>query len=84
MVFHLKGLVKPQCILLGQSSLIIKNITEYIYYFVTHSVLCKSENQPQSTARAREGLKGKKSTFPVAVYMFLLLIKKNWLLFWKE
>lgn len=83
-VFHLKGLVKPWCMLLGQSSLIIKTITEYIYYFVAHSIHRKPENQPRSAARAHESFRGKKSTFPVAVHMLLLLIKKFWLLFWKE
>lgn len=54
-----------------------ENITEYIYYFISCPVPLESENQLWSTARAPDGLGGKKSTFPVAVLMLLLLIKKS-------
>lgn len=75
MKFPLEGQVKPQCALLGQSSLIIKTITEYMRGFVACSIHCNPENQPHSPDRAREGLRGKRSTFPVAGPMLLLLIK---------
>lgn len=61
--------------LLGQSSQIIKNITEYICYFVARSIHHNPENQPWSTVRAPEGLRDKRSTLPLAVHVLLLLIK---------
>ena len=74
MKFPWKGPVKPRCMLLGRSSLIITTTAEYIYGFVSHSAPHNPEDQPRGTARAREGLRAEKSTFPVAVHVLLLLI----------
>lgn len=61
----------------GSAPGVVKSVNQkhYRILFCCLSIHHCSENQPQSTVKASEGLRGKKNTLPLAVHVLLLLMK---------
>lgn len=63
----------------GSAPGVVKSVNQKHYriylLFCCLSIHHCSENQPQSTVKASEGLRGKKNTLPLAVHVLLLLMK---------